>query len=78
MKFIDDLVEWFNKQQEKSQERAEANERSNRHYFSVHCPYCGGQTLYKKNEIVYCDDKSCPNRNKPVDIDRYNLRRFIH
>jgi predicted RNA-binding Zn-ribbon protein involved in translation (DUF1610 family) len=47
-------------------------------YFSVHCPYCGDQKLYKKSAgVVHCDNKNCPNGEKPVDIDRYNLRRLI-
>lgn len=59
---------------EKEQKPQQATERT---YFKVHCPYCGGQQLYAEKRVVYCANKKCPNGEKPVDIDRYNLRRFI-
>ena len=68
-------------EEEVAKKRAEEEQKprqdTERTYFTVHCPYCGGQKLYDKNGVVYCDNEKCPNGEKPVDIDRYNLRRLI-
>lgn len=59
---------------EKEPNPSQATERT---YFKVHCPYCGGQQLYAEKGVVYCANEKCPNGKEPVDVDRYNLRRFI-
>lgn len=61
----------------RTEEEQKPRQDTERTYFTVHCPYCGGQKLYDKNGVVYCDNEKCPNGKKPVDIDRYNLRRLI-
>ena len=48
-----------------------------RTYLTVHCHYCGEQHIYTEGREVYCANEKCPNGKKPVDVDRYNLRRFI-
>lgn len=60
-----------------TEEEKEPNQAAERTYFTVHCPYCGEQQLYAEKRVVYCANEKCPNGKKPVDIDRYNLRRFI-
>jgi phage terminase large subunit GpA-like protein len=60
---------------EKEQKPQQTIERK---YYSVHCPYCGEQRLYAEDGGVYCDNGKCPNKKKPVDVDRYNLRRFLY
>lgn len=65
------------KLQELARKRRKEESITEKQYLSVHCPYCGGQQLYKGNSFVYCDNGSCPHGKEPVDIDRYNLRRFI-
>lgn len=76
-RFLSDLAREEEVAKKRAEEEQKPSQDTKRIYFTVHCPYCGGQKLYDKNEVVYCDNEKCPNGKKPVDIDRYNLRRLI-
>lgn len=76
-RFLSDLAREEEVAKKCAEEEQKPRQDTERTYFTVHCPYCGGQKLYDKNGVVYCDNEKCPNGKKPVDIDRYNLRRLI-
>jgi hypothetical protein len=76
-RFLSDLAREEEVAKKRAEEEQKPRQDTERTYFTVHCPYCGGQKLYDKNGVVYCDNEKCPNGEKPVDIDRYNLRRLI-